>query len=512
MVQNDAGGYTFQLTPLQKLERFLILGTEGGTFYVKEQPLTLENAANIMQLVSESNETGTSVLKAIYDISTSGRAFRQSPGIFALAIAASHGTLHTKKAAFVLLPHICRTGSTLLEFVSYVDKMRGWGRLLRDSLNWWYLRQDVNRLAYQVVKYRQRHGWTHRDVLRKTHPKVNPDSPINTLFAWLTKKEKPDISDPQLKNLQDFVALQDPNTSMKTALNILENGDATWEFLPTETLKQPEIWRTLLNTMPMQAMVTNLSRMSRLGVLEPLTLSEKLVCQKLKKVENLRNARLHPFSLLYAWYAYKRGRAIKGNTTWTPNTNVERALANAYSLAFKNVEPTEHNYYIGLDISGSMQAYNLFGSALTCHQGAAALAYQIAKTEPWTYIRPFTHTTVDVPIMTDSLESVIEQTRYLPMGATDCAQPMIDAMAKKLDVDVFVVITDNETWVSNIHPAQALRLYRKKMNKPNAKLIVIGMVATDFSIADPLDPNMLDIVGFDANTPELIAKFANEYN
>ncbi len=32
------------------------------------------------------------------------------------------------------------------------------------------------------------------------------------------------------------------------------------------------------------------------------------------------------------------------------------------------------------------------------------------------------------------------------MGSTDCAQPMIYARQKKLEVDVFIVYTDNETW------------------------------------------------------------------
>ena len=34
----------------------------------------------------------------------------------------------------------------------------------------------------------------------------------------------------------------------------------------------------------------------------------------------------------------------------------------------------------------------------------------------------------------------------VPMGGTDCAQPMIYAKKKKLEVDVFIVYTDCETW------------------------------------------------------------------
>ena len=41
----------------------------------------------------------------------------------------------------------------------------------------------------------------------------------------------------------------------------------------------------------------------------------------------------------------------------------------------------------------------------------------------------------------------------------------------------------------------------------DAKLIVMGMVSNGFSIADPTDAGMLDVVGFDASVPQVIAQF-----
>ena len=35
------------------------------------------------------------------------------------------------------------------------------------------------------------------------------------------------------------------------------------------------------------------------------------------------------------------------------------------------------------------------------------------------------------------------------------------------------------------------------------------MTATEFTIADPTDPGMLDVVGFDAGVPALITEFAS---
>lgn len=47
------------------------------------------------------------------------------------------------------------------------------------------------------------------------------------------------------------------------------------------------------------------------------------------------------------------------------------------------------------------------------------------------------------------------------MGGTDCALPMIYAKQQSLDVDVFIVYTDSETWFGKIHPCEALKDYRR---------------------------------------------------
>jgi 60 kDa SS-A/Ro ribonucleoprotein len=84
---------------------------------------------------------------------------------------------------------------------------------------------------------------------------------------------------------------------------------------------------------------------------------------------------------------------------------------------------------------------------------------------------------------------------------------MLHAMERKREVDVFVIYTDSETWAGDIHPAQALAEYRRRSGIA-ARLVVVGMVSNGFTIADPSDRGMLDVAGFDAATPGLIAAFA----
>ena len=84
---------------------------------------------------------------------------------------------------------------------------------------------------------------------------------------------------------------------------------------------------------------------------------------------------------------------------------------------------------------------------------------------------------------------------------------MLYAMEQRLPIDSFCIYTDNETWAGNVHPAQALRQYRAQSGIA-AKCAVVGMTSNGFSIADPDDAGMMDVVGFDTATPQLLSDFA----
>ena len=85
---------------------------------------------------------------------------------------------------------------------------------------------------------------------------------------------------------------------------------------------------------------------------------------------------------------------------------------------------------------------------------------------------------------------------------------MLYALKNRIAIDVFIIYTDSDTWVGRTHPYEALQQYRREMNLPEAKLIVCAMSSSGFTIADPTDPGMLDMVGFDTAAPEIIANFA----
>jgi 60 kDa SS-A/Ro ribonucleoprotein len=84
---------------------------------------------------------------------------------------------------------------------------------------------------------------------------------------------------------------------------------------------------------------------------------------------------------------------------------------------------------------------------------------------------------------------------------------MVLALQNRVEIDTFEILTDNETWFGSIHPHQALREYREMMGI-NSRLVVVSMTGTRNSITDPNDALTLDVSGFDATVPQLIADFS----
>jgi 60 kDa SS-A/Ro ribonucleoprotein len=171
--RNSAGGFSFVISPWARLERFLVLGAEGGTYYATERKLVRENAKSVLACLDAD---GPRAVETIVAISEAGRAPKNGPAIFALALACSHSDERTRTAALLAMPRVCRTGAHLFEFLATVKEFRGWGRGLRKAVCRWYTNKSPDALAYQVIKYRQRGGFSHRDALRLAGGAMGPRS------------------------------------------------------------------------------------------------------------------------------------------------------------------------------------------------------------------------------------------------------------------------------------------------------------------------------------------------
>lgn len=539
-VQNNAGGYVYAVDDMKRLERFIIMGTEGGSYYVKEEELKRENVKCLDSLIQSGQ--GQEAVELITKVSVERRNVKQGSLILALAICARCNDEDTKRAAYKSLNQICRIPTHLFMFIKLCEQESnpntGWGRAHKTGIQRWYKQFEGNpaKLARLVTKYKNREDWTHRDVLRLAHPV--PNSPaIGYILRCVTRGIQEannhyiagasglDSSSEVVRMSRLMQAYEDAMkcTNADQLCSMIEEYQLNWEHLPTTMLTEAKVWKKLLINMPIEALIRNLGRMTKLGVFPENSEEEDIALEKIRNINTeaepqeddvgetpRRRNIIHPFKILIGLVTYKKGRGEKGSLTWIPNTKIITALDGAFYQAFNHVQPTNKKFFLAVDVSGSMSQPVLGSSAVTCAMAAAAMMMTVVRTEKDYTIKGFSHKLVDMGITTqDSLSDVMSKTSRMNFGATNCALPMRNAMENKdKDFDVFIVYTDNETWYGNVHPSEALRQYRMYAQNPAVKLIVCGMCANKFTIADPTDFGMLDIAGFDSAAPTLISDFA----
>ena len=516
-VPNSAGGYTFTLDPEARVRRFLILGSDGATYYTSAKDLTKDNAGVILDM---ARSNARRLVDILLEISEAGRAPKQNPTLLALAAACSLGDDDGRAYALAALPRIARTGTHLFIFARYVEQFRGWGRGLRKAVGKWYTDKPVDSLAYQAVKYRQREGWSHRDLLRLAHPETT-EPQRKALFDWISGREREAVDLPQLVRMFEQAQSITDRHMLGGWLQAIEGG-VSWEMLPDAALAEAEVWEALLvRGMPMTALIRQLPRLTRLGVART---HRAQIVKQLTDGEHLAKARIHPVNVLVAQRTYASGRSARGESTWAPDRHIVDALDEAFYKSFKFVEPTGMRTLLALDVSGSM-ASAISNLPLTCREATAALALVTMSVENQGDVDVVGFTSAsgrgfgyshdaaltELPLSPrQRLDDAIAKIANLPFGGTDCALPFTWAQKNRREYDTVVTMTDNETWAGSIHPHQALTQYRQSTGIAT-RSIVVGMTATNFSIADPSDPGSLDVVGFDSAVPQLIADFSRGF-
>jgi 60 kDa SS-A/Ro ribonucleoprotein len=534
-IKNAAGGHVFAIDDMARVRRFLVLGSD-GTYYTRAPELTRQNAEVVLGLAKTNP---VALVDMITEISVAGRAPRQNPAIFALAIAASVADEAGRGYALDALPKVIRTGSHMYLFAGYVEQFRGWGRGLKRAVANWYNNKPADRLAYQILKYRQREGWRHADLLALSHPKPNDplrDNLYRYIVDTMTSRDAGRVESitgkhreayhawpgdggalPELVNA--FIEVQDATVS--GAIHRIANFDLSWEMLPDRLMNEPTIWEALIaKGLPQTALMRQLPRLTKLG----LTTSKTgiVIADQLKNLEYLKRGRVHPINVLVAQKTYAQGRSMTGDSTWTPTPRITDALDAAFYNAYGAVEPSGVPILLALDVSGSMGSA-ASGLPLSCREVCAAMSLVSLNVETGAEVIGFSdgrsHVGYGGYFGANAVASRLDisprrrlddVTRYmagLNFGRTDCALPYVFALKNKLDFGAVVTMTDNETWFGQVHPWQALDSYRQQVGH-DVKAIVVSITATGTSIANPADPSQMDVAGFDSNVPQVLSEFA----
>lgn len=510
-IPNNAGGWSFQAEEWAMLDRFLLIGTDAGTYYVNAKDLT-DSALKAVRACLDLD--GLRTVSRIVEISVAGRAVKNDPAIVALALAVSHKDNLVRQAAIAAVKTVCRTGTHILHFASYADKLRGWGRTLRRAVAAWYQpvpldAKGIDNLAYQMVKYQARDGWSHADLIRLSHVGSN-DPACAALFDWALHGWK-DAAPGEDRKLYPHIVkwFEEAKRAEPGGIAMMvKDFGLSREMIPTEKLNDPAIAKALALSAPPTAMLRNLGNQAKAGL--HLSGSDTLahVLGVLNDPAALKKARVHPISVLIALKTYEEGHGVRGSNTWIPAGQVVDALDRAFYNAFEAVESLGKRLALALDCSSSMTAPCIGTPGFSAAQAGAAMALVTASTEK--DFTPMLFGTTVLPWSLSSRQRLDDVMRRIPDGGgTNVAAPIQALTASKQSVDAIIIYTDGETWHGQTHPYQAMAAYRQAIN-PKAKLVLVAMAANEMKLNAPEDSLSLTICGFDTSIPEVIRAFLAE--
>ncbi len=497
MIKNSAGGYVYETQNWEQLDRFLILGTYGGTYYINERKLTIKNAEKLKLCFDENPAKYASRVR---EISLAGRATKNDFAVFALAFACAKGSAVARSESLKVLNDVCRTGTHLFQFINdYTNLGGGFGRSIKSALSNWYILKNLDDLSMQIVKYRNRNGWTHRDVFRKAHPK---NEERNNIFSYVIKGYQEDVNYPEIINT--FEKLKNADESQM--VEIINSSTSVREMIPTEFLSNKNVLEALAMQMPPMAMVRNLGNMTRVLEWTNVDKSESLehVVSVLSNEKSIKKARLHPMFILTALVQYSSGKGL--SSSWTPVTKVVNALETAFKLSLSNVAPTNLRILQAVDVSGSMSAEAT--SNMSCSEASSAMAFVNSCTEPYVHNIAFSDKIDKSNVMLSNNMSINEVKKLFGQGGgTDLSLPVKWAFENKKEFDLIIIYTDNETWCGGYHTSAVWEQYSKKY--PNAKLVVASVASNQYSVIDPVNPMCLQTVGFDSNLFNVIREWVS---
>lgn len=490
----------------QMLKRFLLIGTQGGTCYTAEANLVEKHKNNILDLLDSAPHE--EILKLITECSIKAR--KNDYSIFVLALLMNKANNIDFSGA---IQQICRTGTHYFTLVEYLNRMRGFGRKIKRGLTSWYLNKPVKDLVFQTQKYQNRNGWTHKDVIKVLHIKPVSDE-MNSLFQYILEKNTlcADSENPNFKLIKGINQLQlVPKTKNKEdiakAVEIINQYKLVREMIPTEFLNIHDVINAMLPNMGYTSIVRSLGSWTASGFFN--NVSNVVNVEKiLMNQEKLKFSKIHPLQLLDAYSTYSNGQGFKGKLSWTPLRRIVDLLEWAFNDSFRFVEPTNKTIMYGIDSSGSMTSL-CAGSFVPMMNAAAAIALASYKKEDYTYIGSFS---INFQLLnigkSTTYKNMVDILNHFPWRTTNPSSVVKYALDHNVKVDAFIIYTDNEANCGD-PISSVLGKYKKAINK-DVKFITVSMSADNFSLADPNDPSMLDVIGFDMDHPSLINTFISE--
>jgi len=255
-----------------------------------------------------------------------------------------------------------------------------------------------------------------------------------------------------------------------------------------------------------QALRINLNTLARHGAFGVEGVTE-MVAARLTDRDALRKVRPLPYQLMVALGSASDGVPLK----------VQAALEEALELSLRGVPKVPGRVVVCPDVSGSMASpvtgYRKGASSkVRCIDVAALVAAAILRRNPAAEVMPFEQRVV--PLTLDPFARVAVNAAALASiggGGTNVSAPLALLNARKADVDLVVIVSDNQSWVDagRQGATATMREWEKlKRRVPAAKLVCIDLQPYGASQAKSR-ADILNVGGFSDAVFETLVRFAS---
>jgi 60 kDa SS-A/Ro ribonucleoprotein len=501
-VVNEAGGKAYNPGPRHALAQYAVTGTFNGTFYATAD----EQLKNTLELAKGvDNEFLAKV--AVYSREVGN--MKDMPACLLAVLSLRNANLFDR-----IFNRVITNGDMLRRFVQIVRSgavgRKSLGSGPKRKIREWLANRKPERLVFDSIGSDPSLG----DVINLAHPRAN-DEKQNAMFAWLIGKSPvAKVDDPKhqvdvrllpaaLQTLESFKANKDgelPNVPFQM-LTALPLSDKHWT----------EIARTASWTMTRM----NLNTFHRHGVLKDPEMV-KLLAARLSNKEEVAKSRVFPYQLLNTYLAVAKNEEIP--------MSLRLALQDALEHATLNVPAVGVPVIVAPDVSGSMTSPATgvrqgATSTARCLDVAALVASTMLRVNPETVVLPFDTEVHKVAL--NPRDSVMTNAQKLALngGGTNCAKPIEYANVNGLKADLFMLVSDNQSWVNSDRHAWALNHANGvvnawkvfKRNNPKAKLVCIDMQPYG-SVQAPDNKDILNIGGFSDTVFTTVANFVKGGN
>ncbi|XP_046829031.1 60 kDa SS-A/Ro ribonucleoprotein-like [Vespa crabro] len=464
--------------------------------------------------------------------------------IFALAVCSKQVYSESlRHAAYAIVGKICSLPEHFILFIKFASELskrkitmphpykpsHGWGHGLRKAVNNWYLSKEPLELAKCVTRCKGRYGWKHKDIVKLSHP--HPDTPEKEVILKYimhglekTKKSFGDNLDVQelidyIEKIEDFKHCNDK----VQAAGLLEKYELTLDHVPGHMLKSTEIWNSLIPSMDLHTLLSNLQRIHNLGLLKTDAPAVEKIIDEITNKERLSSSNVHPIFVYIILKNYENSgkplsyekRKMKEQAKKPfppppkPNSKIINALNKAFELSVLNLKSTGLRYMITINANKIMWKCPTWRSGnVNAAEAGFLIAYTLSRCEKDITAAAFDVIDVHIINLDQSLyfSSLISVYQPMPNNIIRLSSPIIWASQKGYQYDVFINVIDDIIDYNECE--EVFEDYRKQMNLPHTKLINCVVCSSKAYKEDIYNRNILTIYGFDATVPMVIQAFA----